>query len=107
MKKVTLIFVLLLTVGITVVAQTSGNEQKLLGTWVSADGKSTIVFNSNGTMLWDGDSMKYGAAVDKLVLFNDDNSTLFEFFISTDGRTLIITIGDWRERTALVFRKRN
>ena len=88
-------------------AQSSNNEQRLVGTWTNINNNSTIVFNSNGTMTYGSDNYKYGAAAYKLALYESSNKRgytdeVFEFFISTDGRTLILidTDGD-----AHVFRK--
>jgi len=91
-----------------VYAQSSNNEQRLIGTWVNINNNnSTIVFNSNGTITWDTTDYKYGAAANKLVLYSSNNSNnysneYYDFFISTDGKMLII-IGN--NNNALVFRK--
>ena len=100
----------LFVISINCYAQSSGSEQRLIGTWEFDGGGMTLVFNSNGTASIDGDSCRYGAAADKLVLYDPDDpedSMLWEFYISTDGRTLIIVAGDGRERAGIVLRKRS
>ena len=95
-------------ISINCYAQSSGNEQRLIGTWVIDGGGTTLVFNSNGTASIDGESLKYGAAADKLVIYHPDDpedTILWNFYVSTDGRTLIIVIGEGREGVAMVLRK--
>jgi len=91
-----------------VYAQSSNNEQKLIGTWTNINSNTTIVFNSNGTGTWDGRNFKYGAAVNKLVLYYSGNSSsysgAYEFYISIDGKTLILIDND-KSGDGYAFRK--
>ena len=77
-----------------VYAQSSNNEQRLLGTWVNINDNSTIVFNSDDTVTWGDSNYKYGVAGNKLVMDNSGGTYgygyTYEFFISNDGRTLIL-----------------
>jgi len=90
----------------TVNNQSSNNEQQLIGTWTNINDNSTIVFNSNGTMTWDN-TYTYGAAANKLVYYLPNNSKAYttnaiEFYISTDGKILIIIDKD---KDGYAFRK--
>jgi hypothetical protein len=72
-------------------AQISNKEQQLVGTWVSViDEDNVIVFNSNGTSSFFGDNIRYGAADNKIVIIYDRELELYEYFVSTDGKTLIL-----------------
>jgi len=78
-----------------VYAQSSNNEQKLIGTWTNINSNITIMINANGTVTWNSENFKYGAAANKLVLYSSGNLTqassiVYEFYISTDGKTLIL-----------------
>jgi hypothetical protein len=81
-------------------AQSSNNEQRIVGTWsgnshltsiYGGDGGSvTWVFNSNGTGKTDNSSFKYGISPDKLIIVFDavdlfSLPTVYDYFFSPDG----------------------
>jgi len=85
--------------GSGVYAQSSNNEQRLIGKWTnSIDGSITVVFNADGSMSGLFDYSKYFIAGDKLLLFSNGkqngiwlkSTDIYDLRISTDGRTLII-----------------
>ena len=87
--------------------QSNNNEQRLIGTWIEERTGATVVFNSDGTFSqtikntwgnWDDvEPFKYGFAVNKIALYYHSKSRgqfmyyLGDCFVSTDGKTLIIT----------------
>jgi len=84
-------------------AQASGNEQRLVGTWVHlhTDGIN-FVFNADGTMATDGIMFDgfipthWAAAGDRLLVYRrganwGQERAIRYFNISSDGRTLIIS----------------
>jgi len=97
-------------------AQTVNKEQQLIGTWASeiydfkVDNSVVITFNQNGTLvfIYQGERMpgKWGAAENKIVLSlidNDYEDIIWgEFFISGDGRTMVLIIDEEK----MLFRKR-
>jgi hypothetical protein len=86
------------------------NEQRLIGAWVDQQ-DNTWIFYANGIFsmqLKDGpvSSGKYGAAGSKLFLIVDGDELIMDFFISTDGRTLIMTMNGLDAQGGfLLFRK--
>ena len=87
-------------------AQSSNNEQRLVGTWTSLLNNATLVFNSNGSVTGVDSIMElvtygqgttfsnYAAAGDK-ILFYTPNTTAritFDYRVSSDGRTLILNV---------------
>jgi len=104
-KKLIWIFIVFIFFGLIPVnsyAQSTNNEQHLIGTWINNADNSRVVINSNGTitgLYWEGSRLeKFAAAGEKIILYiEDDNDYVLsgDFRISTDGRTLIIiaTIG--------------
>ena len=86
-------------------AQTSGNEQRLVGSWTGLwNTDISLTFNANGTMSISGlitfdDFMPthWAAAGDRLLLFipavggRGSKRAIRYFHISSDGRTLIIS----------------
>jgi hypothetical protein len=77
-------------------AQSSSNEQRLVGTWTNLySAGRTIIFNPNGTL----SGMDVGfipthwaAAGDRLIVFIPNEKRALRYFhISSDGRTLIIS----------------
>jgi len=96
-KNIFLIFFVLLFFGFTSLscfAQTSNNEQRIIGTWVNEANGRLLVLNSNGTGTSGVANIKYGVAGDKIALVYTDGTTyVFEFSISSDGRTLILFDG--------------
>ena len=75
-------------------AQSSGNnEQRLIGTWTSLEESSLVItFNSNGSLSGLEPYTNYAAAGNKIVFFPKirGEANVYEFYISTDGRTLIL-----------------
>ena len=104
MKKLVLILVLLLSVSMLLIAQSTNNEQRLVGTWINDLDGSRWIFNSDGTVSGSFVGFrlaKYAVAEEKIVLIMDDSNFGGDFRISNDGRTLIIII----ERVVLSFRR--
>jgi hypothetical protein len=98
MKKILVsiigIFLLFGLTSINGFAQSSNNEQRIVGRWTSDD--DSWVFNSNGTLIVEGETYKWFVNSAKmLILDNDDDIALFcEFFLSSDGRTLLLVDED-------------
>ncbi|GHV86626.1 hypothetical protein AGMMS50230_22340 [Spirochaetia bacterium] len=85
----------------------------MVGTWINQMDNSTLVINSDGTGVVDEDGALYGpggaftygvAAGKMIIIIKDRNPQTFDFFISNDGRTLILTVRDGR---GILFRKKN
>jgi hypothetical protein len=85
----------------------SANEQRLVGTWIreSEAAEDTVVFNADGTFsqtqsirLGDAVPYKYGAAANKIGIvytaYNKKQTYFGDYYISTDGKTLIIRTPD-------------
>jgi len=82
-------------------AQSSNNEQRIVGTWVDETNGSTTTFNANGTGTGTGEgaitsgTFKYGVAGNKIAVVLSDGrdsvTFVFDFYISSDGKTLILT----------------
>jgi len=72
------------------------NEQRIIGTWATPDGK-TLVFNANGTLTWkesDGKTNVYKFGVtDTMLAYQDLHVKVFNISISSDGKTLIMNDG--------------
>ena len=95
MKK-TVIFVVLALAMVLIgscAAQSANDAQRIVGTWVSADGQTTLVFNADGTGTVGGNNFFYGISVDGVLqatanIFGSSNyGTLF---FSPDGKRIII-----------------
>jgi hypothetical protein len=71
-------------------AQSTNHEQKLVGTWVAANG-DTWVFNSDGTGTRGNNNFKYGAINGKIVIHQGSSGTSYDYIFSQDGGTLLIT----------------
>ena len=72
-------------------AQSTNHVPRLVGTWISTEDGSVVVFNQNGTGAWGSGNFRYGAIEDKIaVTYFNGFSTLYEFVSSSDGRTLIL-----------------
>jgi hypothetical protein len=70
----------------------SNEEPRLVGTW---KGSSTLVFNSDGTGTWHGEPMVFGAFGGKVALRSPRiGETVYDYFFSKDGKTLILSQGD-------------
>jgi len=100
MKK-TVIFVFLAMVVIGFCAAQSANDaQKIVGTWVSGDGKTTVVYNANGTgtdtsgretinFFWGV------SASGEIALYDStgENFNFIKFAMSLDGRRMFLYFG--------------
>ena len=92
MKKTVIFFVLAMVVIGSCAAQSANDAQRIVGTWVSTDGKTTCVFNANGTGTWAGENIFYGiSSTGELYMMlangsDRDHSTLY---MSPDGRRMI------------------
>ena len=102
--KLFLVVLLFCFISIGSYAQSSNNEQLLVGTWTQMHTNGIVfVFNSNGTMTISGGMTfdgfvptHWAAAGDRLLVFipgnNWSNNRAIRYFhISSDGRTLIIS----------------
>ena len=101
-------FVLTFKNNFVLFAQTSSNEQRLVGSWTNLHGGATpAIFNSNGTVtgLEGGpfNPTHWAAAGDRIVLYipNSDNRDTVNFTISNDGRTLILIFRRFDMRTGV------
>ena len=87
---------------VAVHAQSSNNEQRLIGTWINDLGGGSIVFNTDGSMsgrLFGSNVIRHVAIGDKLLIAYDDdrgNNWVYDFRISSNGRQLIIFYHDGR-----------
>ena len=97
MKRKALFFLLFILVSISLFAQSSNNEQRLVGTWVCDLNGLRWIFNSNstfsGNISGEDISGKYAAVGDKIVLVIRDYSIGGDFRISNDNITLILLFG--------------
>ena len=89
-------------------AQSTNNGQRLVGTWIYDEDGSIWTFNSDGTLYAKSGSETmsgyWGVSVNnRIILITDGSSTLCEFFLSPDDRTLIFLFD---ENETLVFKKR-
>jgi hypothetical protein len=73
-------------------AQSSSNEQRLIGTWVDHEG-GIWIFNANGTYSSGGETGRYGATSSKMFIIMGGDNLVMDYSISTDGRTLILSWG--------------
>jgi hypothetical protein len=78
-------------------AQSSNDEQRLIGTWIEESLSSSLngriwVFNSDGTVSIGNMTYNYAIAGNKLIYYSSYNNSqdVLEYNISTDGRTLIL-----------------
>ena len=102
MKKCIILFGFVLLIVGELFAQSSNNEQRLVGTWTDLHGGNfSLVFNADGTMSVRGNvsfngfvPTHWAAAGDKLLVFilgSSRERAIRYFNISSDGRTLIIS----------------
>ena len=94
MRKTAILIVILLVFNGLCFAQSTGNENRIIGSWqqVFTDSPETWVFNNNGMMTMAGTSTRYGITGTKIAIYMDGDTVIFDYSISTDGRTLIITV---------------
>jgi hypothetical protein len=108
-KIVCLAIVLIFVVSNGLFAQSTNNEQRIIGTWtviISQNGpsvNSVFTFNSNGTVniIDSGErtSCKYMVAGSKIVIEDFGPAMTIEF--SSDGRAIIISYDAWETGIAL------
>jgi len=73
-------------------AQSSNNEERIIGTWVDENDGSIWIFNANGTGTMDGDIFKYGIAQNKIGMVINSESFVFDYTLSSNGNILLITL---------------
>jgi len=93
MKK-TIIFVVLamLVIGYCA-AQNANDALRIVGTWVSGDGKTTIIFTANGTGAWDGDNIVYGISANGEICISlnpELSGSYYKLFLSPDGKRMFL-----------------
>jgi hypothetical protein len=103
-------------VSIDCFGQSPNNEQRLVGTWIREGTNDTVVFNADGTfsqtqrLMFTGVSYKYGAAENKIGFVytdRDGKRTYFgDYYVSTDGKTLIILLSDTSSGLQGLYRKK-
>jgi len=99
----TSVFILVASAGIF--AQSVSSEQRIVGTWTGGydhwgiygrDGLErgiTIVFNSNGTGIFQGENITYGISANKLIIYYERfNASVFEYFFSPNGTLFLYKI---------------
>jgi hypothetical protein len=102
LTKVFFVVVFCVIISVEMYAQSSNNEQRIVGTWsgnslhTGGDGGAvTWIFNSNGTGKGGFDdssfrSFRYGISSDKLIIVFDERSlfslpAVYDYFFSPDG----------------------
>ena len=91
MRKTVFLIILLLVFNGLVFAQSTGNENRIIGSWQSIQNSSEIwVFNNNGTMTMEGIACRYAITNSQLAIYIDRDLFVYDYSISTDGRTLIL-----------------
>jgi len=79
-------------VSVGLFAQSSSNEQRLVGTWVSDEDNSfTVTFKSNGTFSnSDGDDGEWYIIGNRITMVFEDVEGTLDFSLSPDGRRLTV-----------------
>ena len=77
-------------------AQSTNHVPRLAGTWICAGTGDTVVLNANGTGAWGSGGndrfRNWGAIGDKIVItYVDGNNFTYDFILSSDGRTLLLS----------------
>jgi hypothetical protein len=108
-RKLTFVFGILVFfcfVSVNCSAQSSTNDQRIVGTWVSESGEQTWIFNSNGTGSSSGNSFTYGLRVNEntIIIIRGNHFEKWMHYFSPDGRTLILE--STRNDDFFVFKKR-
>jgi hypothetical protein len=87
-------------VSVNCYAQSSANDQRIVGTWVGIDNNNdsgTFVFNANGTGTGDGKSLFWGVSTNGEIYISYNSSgnsgTYFKFSMSPDGKRMFWQIG--------------
>jgi len=70
-------------------AQTPTVDQKFLGVWTD-DGNNPWVFRADGTGHYRGTNFRFAAFSGKVVITSSSWDYGFEYYFSTDNRTLIL-----------------
>jgi hypothetical protein len=92
MKKGLFLLIFVLAFSVSLFAQNTNIETRIIGTWIDHEG-DTWVFSANGNVLIDRYNNKFGITNNKLaVLESDESFTIFDISISSEGRTLILDI---------------
>ena len=114
MKKYMLFLILMLIGTMSISAQSSNNEQNLIGTWVNVNDNSRLIINANGSITGslnapefdDTPLQNYVVANDKIYLYGRNiDGKLFDFRISNDGRVLIIYYSYMGVYFSIAFRR--
>ena len=78
-------------------AQNANDAQRIVGTWVSEDGGTTVVFNANGTGTIRGNNFSYGISADGSIFITNTKpfgsslrSQSFVLYMSPDSRRIIL-----------------
>ena len=108
-SKLVLVFAVLLFFGFSTFscfAQSSNSEQRIIGTWVSEDGKFTFIFNANGSgTVTNPDwplpgpfTFTYGISITGEIRMEGNYTENGKIYFSPDGRILIINSSAFRKR---------
>jgi hypothetical protein len=93
--SITLVCLLILTTNMACFAQTSSNEQRLVGTWTNLYVDGSVVFKADGTVTGIDVGFiptHWAAAGERLIFYIPGSQRALRYFhISNDGRTLIIS----------------
>ena len=93
MKRAVVFVVLAMVVIGSCAAQSANDSQRIVGTWVSEDGKVTIVFNTNGTGTGEGGGEKhnfsYGISASGEIYISIWGTN--KLFMSPDGRRMYLS----------------
>jgi hypothetical protein len=73
--------------------QNTNNERRIIGTWVCQRDNDEWVFSADGTLVVDGEDLKYGITDTNLAILEDERYlVIFNYSFSFDGRTLILEV---------------
>jgi len=93
MRKTAILIVLLLAYNGLCFAQSTGNENRIIGSWQLISDGEIWVFSNNGTMtMATRTPVRYGITGTKLAIDEGGGVMLYDYSIPTDGRTLIVSI---------------
>jgi hypothetical protein len=84
MKKTTILFALVI-----MVITSCSNKQKLVGAWIDNEGE-LWVFTGEGYLKVEGERMVYSITPTQLSLSVDGDNVVFNYSISSDGKTLLL-----------------
>jgi hypothetical protein len=108
MKRFLVCVVLLLGVSSVLAAQAAGNEQRLVGTWICNDTGARWVLNANGTMSGkhvtiEERFVRYAAIGNRIALSTKFFSFGGDYFLSANGRTLIMFVTHYASPATYTF----